>query len=96
MQKRRITTEEYNRLSKEEQKKFQEMHFDENFNPGNGDDIDYTYRIVRAGLKLYEAPFWVDHHRIGEHPISHSDDAEKLKQEHARYFRRKYKLGEFK
>jgi len=65
---------------------------DENFSPGCGDDIDYTYRVFNAGLKVYQANFWVDHHRKSEH----FGDNEQLIKEHAKYFRQKYKLGEFK
>ena len=65
--------------------------FDEEFNPGCGDDIDYTYRVIQAGLNVLEAPFWVDHHRTGEH---YNED-EQMKQDHALYFRKKHKLGEF-
>lgn len=73
--------------------------FDENYNPGNGDDIDYSYRVYLSGLKIYVANFWVDHHRQSGHDISIPNDAkaaEKLKEDHARYFRRKFRLGEFK
>jgi glycosyltransferase involved in cell wall biosynthesis len=66
--------------------------FDEAFSPGCGDDIDYSYRIFQAGLQIYVANFWVDHHRTTEHFA----DREELKREHARYFRQKYKLGEYK
>jgi len=96
MLKKRITTEEYNTLSIEEKKKFKEMHFDENFNPGCGDDIDYSYRVLKAELKIYVADFWVDHHRMSAHTISKADDpiaAEKLKEEHAKYFRKKHNIG---
>lgn len=66
--------------------------FDEKFSPGCGDDIDYTYRIFKAGLSLRVANFWVDHHRRSEH----FGDNEQLIKAHAEYFRKKYKLGEFK
>jgi len=69
--------------------------FDENFNPGCGDDIDYSYRVQKAGLILYQAPFWVDHHRMSEHTISREKDekaSEKLKDEHSKFFKRKWRL----
>jgi glycosyltransferase involved in cell wall biosynthesis len=65
---------------------------DENYSPGCGDDIDYTYRIFQAGLKVYQADFWVDHHRATQHFI----ESEELKTNHAKYFRQKFKIGEFK
>ena len=42
--------------------------FDENFIVG--DDIDYTYRVVKEGLKCYLCDFWVDHHRQTNHQYS--------------------------
>jgi glycosyltransferase involved in cell wall biosynthesis len=66
-------------------------YFDENFNPGCGDDIDYSYRIFLAGLRIYIVDFWVDHHRQTEH----FQDNEKLMKEHAEYFRKKYGLSEY-
>jgi GT2 family glycosyltransferase len=66
--------------------------FDENFNPGCGDDIDYTYRVFLANLPVIEANFWVDHHRRSEH----INEDKKIIKEHAEYFRKKWKLGEFK
>ncbi len=60
--------------------------FDENFNPGCGDDIDYCYRVYKKGLMLYQANFWVDHHRQGEH----FNEDEQMKQEHATYFKKKH------
>ena len=62
--------------------------FDLNFNPGQGDDIDYSYRVQRAGLHIFQVDYWVDHHRKKEHPMA----AEKIKKEHAKYFRKKWKL----
>lgn len=62
--------------------------FDENFNPGCGDDIDYSYRVCKSGLIIYEANFWVDHHRTGEH----FNESEEIKKEHCYYFKKKHKL----
>jgi len=66
--------------------------FDTEFNPGCGDDIDYSYRVYNAGLSILEADFWVDHHRTGEH----FNENQKIIDKHALYFRKKHKLGEFK
>lgn len=38
--------------------------FDENFKPGNGDDIDYSYRVAKAGFQIGIVTFCVDHHHI--------------------------------
>lgn len=66
--------------------------FDEEFSPGPGDDIDYSYRVCQADMSIYEANFWVDHHRMTE---NFNDDIPK-KAVNAKYFRKKFKLGEFK
>lgn len=68
-------------------------YFDENFGTGNGDDIDYSYRIHKAGLKCYIAPVYVEHHRItGQRQIDEegAEELEKLKQKNAAYFRKKH------
>lgn len=65
--------------------------FDEKFSPGPGDDIDYSYRICKAGLYIYESNFWVDHHRMTENFNDQGDFIAK----NAKYFRKKFKLGEF-
>jgi len=62
--------------------------FDENFNPGQGDDIDYSYRVQNAGLNIYQIDYWVDHHRKKEHPMA----AEEIKKAHAKYFQEKWKI----
>ena len=43
---------------------------DMKFFPGMGDDVDLTYRIIQSGFKIAEAPFWVQHHRLGMNPRS--------------------------
>jgi len=62
--------------------------FDENFSPGPGDDIDYSYRI-KKDKKIYIANFWVDHHRKTE---NFNDNLEFIKGKNAGYFRRKYNI----
>lgn len=39
------------------------LRFDEQFNPGDGDDIDFTYQVTKAGFEIVYADFCVDHHR---------------------------------
>lgn len=59
---------------------------DELFSPGPGDDVDYSYRIVKAGLEIIQANFWVDHHRMTENfndqPILCMRGAKKFREKH--------------
>lgn len=59
---------------------------DEEFSPGPGDDVSYSYRIYLAGLYVGIANFAVDHHRLGEN----FNDCSELCQKGAETFRRKY------
>ena len=61
--------------------------FDENLGPG--DDIDYSYRVKRAGLKGVICNFWVQHHRLTEHGNS---DTIKKKKKMSKYFKKKWGL----
>lgn len=61
---------------------------DESYSPGPGDDIDYTYRIMRMGLLIILAPFSMSHHR----DTFHEYDQEDIKTRNARYFRDKWWL----
>ena len=61
---------------------------DEKFSPGPGDDIDYSYRMIKAGLQIYEANFWVDHHRQTEN----FNDSWFLNMRGAGIFRKKHEL----
>lgn len=65
--------------------------FDENMQIG--DDIDYSYRVHMAGLHLLHSPLWFEHHQVRDSP--HAPEDTKLKEQNARYFREKHKLGEF-
>ena len=68
-------------------------YFDENFGIGNGDDIDYSYRVQQAGLKCYVAQVYVEHHRITDQrelDKKNKEELEKLKQNNAAYFRKKH------
>ena len=64
-------------------------HFDENFSPGPGDDIDFSYRVYSANLRLYVADFWIDHHRKTENI---NDDLQFIKMKNAGYFRKKHNI----
>lgn len=71
-------------------------YFDEGFGNGMGDDIDYSYRIDQAGLKIYIANVYVEHHKMTNRSGQDvSEEAEVVKKKNAEYFRKKYKLGEF-
>ena len=69
--------------------------FDENFNPGPGDDIDYSFRVFLSGLNLGQISIWVEHHRKMNFN-DHSYENEDIKSKNAKYFRQKFKQGEFK
>jgi len=61
--------------------------FDENMGPG--DDIDYSYRCLRAGKRFMIVPFWAQHHRMTEHGnVDNKDIIKKMGQ----YFKRKYNI----
>jgi len=62
---------------------------DETFTPGPGDDIDYTYRIMKANKQVLVTDFWVDHHRKTE---NFNDNIEDIKRRNAEYFRKKHGL----
>jgi len=64
-------------------------NFDENFSPGPGDDIDYSYRVHQAELRIYISDFWVDHHRQTE---NFNDNIEYIKMKNAGYFRKKHNI----
>ena len=62
-----------------------------------GDDIDYSWRIFKAGLLGVVAPVYVEHHRMTENASNdQTPEMEKLKKKNSKYFRKKHKLGEFK
>ncbi len=64
--------------------------FDENFSPGPGDDIDYSYRIGLAGLSVYVVNFWVDHHRM---TVNFNDSLKDVYKKNSKYFKKKWGLG---
>lgn len=66
--------------------------FDENFYPGPGDDIDYTFRVENTGLNKMIAPFCIEHHRLTEHM---NDKIEFEIRKNAGYFRKKHNIKPF-
>ena len=91
--KKRLTTEEYNQLSDEEKKKFKGMFFDEAFNPGDGDDIDYSYSITQAGLSVGVIDTFVEHHRRFNIEF-HEHESQEIKKKNSIYFKKKWKLDQ--
>ncbi len=61
--------------------------FDENLGPG--DDIDFSYRIGKAGYVGKMINYWVQHHRLTEHGLH--DNSKQIKKM-AKYFRKKHGL----
>lgn len=61
-------------------------YFDEAYNPGMGDDIDYSFRVYVAGFNIMVTDYTVEHHRKTEH---FSENRE-LGTKHAEYFRKKW------
>lgn len=71
--------------------------YDDSFPEGKyGVDIDHTYRILKSGLKIFYHNYFVDHHMANSREHDNHPDTEKHKQECAKYFRQKFKLGEYK
>jgi hypothetical protein len=85
--KKRLSLEEYNNLNADEKKKFKEMIYDEEMSPG--DDIDVSYRCIRAELRFAMVPFWVQHHRFTDHEDADSQAKQKRMGE---YFKKKWNL----
>ena len=70
--------------------------YDENFpDPQYGVDIDHTYRIYKAGLKISRFNYWVHHHLKNDRQHDRHPDTKRHKEECARFFRQKWGLGEF-
>ncbi len=87
--RKRISPKEYDKLSDEDKQKFKFQLLDSDFSPGPGDDISFTWRVHKAGFKIYIADFWVDHHRQTE---NFYDNVELIKMRNAGYFRKKHNI----
>jgi GT2 family glycosyltransferase len=72
--------------------------YDENFIIGDGVDIDYSYKVKKAGKSILVTDYWVDHHRLTSHKNEQKphEELEDIKKKNGAYFRKKHKLGEFK
>ncbi len=70
--------------------------FDEKFHPGNGEDIDYSYRVHLIDKKIYRTEFGVDHHRRTEHSSDGDMNVQKVIKKNAKYFRKKHGLDKKK
>jgi len=64
---------------------------------GWGVDIDYTYAVIQAGLKVYTTNYWVDHHPnyVNNHEHEKVENAGQLVKDAYEYMRKKWKVGEF-
>lgn len=69
----------------------QGFRFDEQFNPGDGDDIDFTYQIKKAGLEVLYADFAVDHHRKFN-VKNHEYESDEIRTRNAKRFKEKWGL----
>lgn len=61
--------------------------FDENFNPGPGDDIDYSWRASQIKPIGY-VPYCVEHHR--KYTFDHEYENQEIIQRNAKYFKEKF------
>lgn len=66
--------------------------YDDNFPNGYGVDIDWSYRLHQAGLRIIQANYWVDHHMMNERAHDRDPKTEQMKQESSKYFKQKWKL----
>ena len=64
-------------------------YLDENMCPG--DDIDFCFRIYKAGLKIAICDFWIEHHRKSEH-VENRTEYDKLVKKMGEYFRKKHNI----
>lgn len=67
--------------------------YDKDFPNGYGVDIDHTYRIYKAGLKMIIMNYWVDHHMMNERIHDKDKNTEQMKQESSKYFKKKWSLN---
>lgn len=63
-------------------------YIDDNFT--TGEDIDYTYRIAKAGKKIAIANFWVDHHRSNDKPQDRDMANTNIVKLNGKYFKKKH------
>jgi GT2 family glycosyltransferase len=68
--------------------------YDENLPLGWGCDIDYTYAVNQAGLKVYTIDYWVDHHPnyVTGHEHEKVSNAGDLVKEAFLYLRKKWNV----
>lgn len=64
---------------------------DENMNPGDGDDIDYSYNVYKNELRIYQIDMFVEHHRKFNIE-GHEHESQKIKQRNSEYFKKKWGL----
>jgi len=64
--------------------------YDENFKIGWGADIEYSWRMVANGLRIYRIDYWVNHHRHTAHTNDKNPLIGNIDAENALYFQTKY------
>jgi GT2 family glycosyltransferase len=67
--------------------------FDENFLIGDGVDIDYSYRVVKAGLRILPTDYWVDHHMTNTREHEKRADLPEIQKKNSEYFKKKFNLA---
>lgn len=67
--------------------------FDEDYSPGAGDDIDYSYKVRMANLQIGLINYWVDHHRLLDSHKTEKEYYGKYFHEHAKLFKKKWQLN---
>lgn len=63
-------------------------YLDENMT--TGDDIDYTFRVVKAGYKIGVIDYWVEHHRSNEKPQDKDIQEGTIVKVNGDYFKKKH------
>jgi len=64
--------------------------YDITYPNGYGVDIDHTYRIIESKLQIIYTNYWVNHHQMNNREHDRNPNSEQMKQDSAKYFRRKY------
>jgi len=66
--------------------------YDERYEIGDLVDTDYSYNVVKQGLKLVQLNYWVQHHWLTAHVNEQRDNLEEIKQRNRERFKSKYGL----
>jgi GT2 family glycosyltransferase len=66
--------------------------YDENMEIGWGADIEYSWRIINAGLRIYTIDYWVYHHRKTPHLNDQNNKLKEIDARNSAYFRKKFNI----